>query len=510
MNIYQNTSAFSKIRELDKNDLIIFLIPVIVFSFYLFVYSPGILTFDSFNQLHQIASGNFNNWHPFFHTFIEMICISIFPSPISVAVLQILTFSIMWMVICKYFRSSDEIFLYQVILTALISLIPINAIYAITLWKDILFSYCLLFLCFLIKVMCDRKFELTIPFIIIFALTMAFVGQLRFNGIYIVIILLLILTVYLLKTKNPKALYIPALTIVFILMIASLSMAYDVQDTHKDAVFAKTAHMLADYDLNLDLTDEDRNMIHQMVSEKDINESYDIFFSDPIRNHAKQDVYDNNKAAYLAMAVKYSIQNPGHFIKYLLGSSEIVWDITRDSNWQGAVYYINQNGSNLEHTKSSYYSINNITPVAGYENLAEPNAGSGIYNGLNSFVYAARSSIALDTLFNSPALYMYLAFVLMGAIYFFTRSKDILLVYLPNFLNILTVFISTPIQDNRYLYANLLVAYLLVLILFYVLNTLKAPRAKVSQKETISDEDMEVMIRAKVLRELEMERNNKK
>ena len=60
---------------------------------YLYVYNPGIICYDSFDQLNQIATNNFRNWHPFFHTFIEMLCLKIYANPITICVLQILTFS---------------------------------------------------------------------------------------------------------------------------------------------------------------------------------------------------------------------------------------------------------------------------------------------------------------------------------------------------------------------------------------------------------------------------------
>ena len=70
-----------------------------------------------------------------------------------------------------------------------------------------------------------------------------------------------------------------------------------------------------------------------------------------------------------------------------------------------------------------------------------------------------------DTLFNSPALYMYLSIIFLILIHIITKSKEIYLMYIPNLLNILIVFFSTPVQDNRYLYANLLICYLLIIIL---------------------------------------------
>ena len=50
-------------------------------------------------------------------------------------------------------------------------------------------------------------------------------------------------------------------------------------------------------------------------------------------------------------------------------------------------------------------------------------------------------------------------------IYLISKSKGILFVYLPNFLNILVIMFSISAQDVRFLYSNFLVFYLLVMIL---------------------------------------------
>ena len=186
---FNREEIVGNIKKLNYKDLIIFLIPFIIFMYYLYIFNPGILTFDSYYQLNQIANNHFNNWHPFFHTFIEMICLKIYPNTKSICILQILVFSIIWMVICKYHRDDNEKpkhFIIQVILTLIISLIPINAIYSITLWKDILFSYFLLLACFLIEVLIDKNNYVSYLFIIIFSLTMAFICQLRPNGLIII------------------------------------------------------------------------------------------------------------------------------------------------------------------------------------------------------------------------------------------------------------------------------------------------------------------------------------
>ena len=297
------------------------------------------MNYDSFNQIHQIATNEFTNWHPFFHTFIEMLCLKIYPNVISISILQIFVFSSLWMIICKYHRNdtmNNNSFILQVIITAIISLIPINAIYSITLWKDILFSYLLMFLCFLIKVMLDKQGKVDLKFIIIMALVMAFISQLRMNGFYMTIIVLIILTIYFFRKSHSKKICIalPSLTIIFILLIASLNVVYDVEDNQKDFIFVKTSHMLADYDLHLDLADADRDKIHKMMDEKKLNKTYDIYFSDPIYRLSNESVYKNDSESYLKMALKYSLKNPERFLFYTFKSSDKVWGITKDEDWR--------------------------------------------------------------------------------------------------------------------------------------------------------------------------------
>ena len=501
----EKSKIISKIQRLNYKDLIIFLIPVIIFSFYLYVYNPGILTFDSFNQVHQIASGHYTNWHPFFHTFIEMLLYKIYSSPATVAIFQILVFSIIWMVICKYFRNNDENinladiksdreFIIQSIITLIICLIPINAIYSITLWKDVLFSYGILFLCFLIKVMIDKKCKVSIRFIVLMGFVMACVAQLRLNGIYVIVPLLIILAYYLYKHDKTEKFFIklPVIAIIFILLIASMNVVYNVEDNAKDATLSKTTHMLANYDLYHKLDAKDSAKFHELINETAVKDNYKTFFTDPVRNAANESVFEANKGEYIGMALKYSLQDPIHFIKYMLSSSEITWDITRDSYWQGKPYYIEENGPNLETARNTYFKAYHTTPVEAYENVSSANEGNGLFNLFNYIVYNARTNVIADTLFESPALYMYLSILAMAGIYYLTKSKDILLVYLPNLFNILVVFVSIPTQDNRYLYPNLLVFYLLMLILVGILakqNFSLKPKAVATSAELSSHQE---------------------
>ena len=318
-----------------------------------------------------------------------MLCLKIWPDPKSIAILQIFVFSGVWTVICNYFRHDEKynekkyLFSLQVIFTLIISLIPINAIFSIMLLKDSLFSYFFLFFCFLIKVLLDKKGNVGYPFIVIMSLSMAFAAQIRPNGLFLILISAAFLSLYLFKKFRLKKLCIaiPALTVIFILLIASLNVIYDVEDTQKDAVLAKLSHMIADYDLNLDLSDEDRAKVHELFSESDIKKSYNLTFSDRIQHYANKTVYNSDKLSYFTLAIKYSVLNPTYFIKYLFGSSPMVWNIVRSDDWVGTEYVTSN-----EWSWQAYYIKRNRTPVCDYEVMPVKNNGTPMFEKLDSFV----------------------------------------------------------------------------------------------------------------------------
>ncbi|WP_407412029.1 hypothetical protein [Methanobrevibacter sp.] len=404
-------SEITSNRNINYRDLMIFAVPILIFALYLFIYNPGILTYDSFAQIHQIASGEFTNRFPFFHTFIEMLLLNIFHTPLAIVALQILVFSAIWTVICKYHRDdaseSSNKFTLQFIVTLIICLIPINAVYSVTLWPEILFSYALLFLSFLIKVLIDRNGEMSLKFAVILAVTIAVTSQLSSIGIYIGIITLIAILAYLFKKNRNKEktfLILPALTIILILAIGSLSIAYSVEDAHAG-------------------------------------------------------------------------NSPG--------SAQMVWSVLRGDDWDGQAYYLINGGDYLKEAQNRSYTENKITPTADYEKLTSTNFGKGNYNLINSYAVYFKDHTITDTLFLSPALYMYLAIILLIAIQLITKSKDMYLVYVPNLINIIGVFMTATLNENRFLYPNLLVFYMMVIIfisIYFRRNTKTLPVTLNTQK----------------------------
>lgn len=242
MNSNSQLETNTSIKKLNYRDLIIFIVPVLIFALYLFIFNPGILTVNSYSILHQIASGEFVGPYSIFYTFIVMVCLKIYPSAATVGVLQILIFAIIWTAICKYHRddtlNTSNQFVMQFALTLIITLIPINAVYSITLQENVLFAYALLTLTFLIKILIDRNGQLNLKMIILLALALALTSQLTRYGIIISIITLICLALYLLKKNNSqnKVLRLAAATIVIILILSSLNVVFNVHDSNEKLI----------------------------------------------------------------------------------------------------------------------------------------------------------------------------------------------------------------------------------------------------------------------------------
>ena len=251
INMNLNSSELNTIKKFNHRDLIIFILPILIFSLYLYTYNPGILTLDSFSLLHQIATGSFSNAFPTFYTLIVIFSLKIFGTLMTVGIFQILVFSLMWMVICRYHRKSEDIneFLIQFIITLIICLIPINAAYSIALSSYALFGYSILFLAFLIKVMVDKQGQINMAIIILMAVTMAFLSGLSSYGIYIALISLIFIIAYLfMKNQSQNTLItLTTLTIVCIIFIGSFSFIFHTEDGES----LKSTNILDD-EINLD------------------------------------------------------------------------------------------------------------------------------------------------------------------------------------------------------------------------------------------------------------------
>jgi len=437
-------------QNFDFRDIIIFIIPFVTYLIILAIFFPGMMSYDSFDQLNQIATNQFNNWHPFLHTFIEKMCMKVWNTPASVGVFQICFFSILWTVICRYNRKKNtkKEFALQIIVTLLIVLNPLNSFYSITLWKDVLFGYMFLLFCFLLEILIDREYEVSPKFIVLLGFVIAIISKLRHNGLYALVIFLIILMIIFIIKKNWKfCLLIVTSFITSMVLFYGLEAVYHVKHIKNTLVEVKIIHALAYYNEENILSEEDKTVISKIVSLKDMHDNFNKYYSDALAAKLNLVKAQEYKSDLMKILIQRSLKHPLVLIRYVLDSANMTWSIIRPSSAVGTLVFLQLDDS-----------PNNVTGIT------HVNKGKGIYQNIQQIVLKSMYQTFPQTVLYSGALYLYLAIILVGVLIVTKKSLKFLLLIIPNILNTIIIAASTPIQDIRYIYPNYLILYLVLII----------------------------------------------
>lgn len=441
------------LKKIEKTDIVIFLIPFFVYLVALTIYYPGILSFDSYNQLGQISSGVFTPGHPIIHTLIEMLCMKVYNSPASIAMLQIFVFSLLWTVICKYNRktNSSKIKIIEVILTLFITLNPINSIMSITLWKDVLYSYLVLGLTFLIEIFIDRKFKLNNKYIVLLAFVLALLPNLRYNGLSIFVGMLSILFIILLFAdfKSFNYLKLVVLSVVFYVVLtipAKVLVTTDgvIDSSTLDSRFMQITGIYLQKDL---FTEEEINKISNYFDVEELKEYANPYFMDPMGKVTKNIKYLNeHRSEFYKLVIGKSIKKFGAFVDFELRVNSISYTITPFHGSIGTIITTNINAENKDP------NINHIF------------SDTKIYELSNKVVYGIHSNPIIRMGLYMPGTYLWLGIILVLSMA--SSNKKWLLLAIPNLLNVAGLALLMPVQDVRYVYANILVGSFILLVYF--------------------------------------------
>ena len=138
-----NQEKSKKKIKIGKADIAIFLILFIILVGALLSFFPGILTSDNVDQISQAENNKYFNAHPILHTFFIGTLTQLGGIWIP-ALIQIIIFALSWTYVCKLLRkinNSKKNAILQIIVTCIIAIMPLNFMYSITIWKDIIYSY---------------------------------------------------------------------------------------------------------------------------------------------------------------------------------------------------------------------------------------------------------------------------------------------------------------------------------------------------------------------------------
>ena len=438
--------------EFNRFDAIIGLTLLIPLIFYFFVFYPAIFSFDSYNQLSQIIEMKFTLGHPFIHTFIELICMKIWNSPASISLFQILVFDFTWIIICKYNRKkntkSEKVL--QLVLTFLMGLHPLIGTYTITLWKDILYSIIILQISFVIEIFIDNRFKVNNYVLIIFSLLLILVKNIRYNGLIITLGVAVIFTIILFfKDKKSKAyvkfiLYLVIFHFLFMIPQNIFNVEKSTSLVNSGMFNGKAIQAFGAFTADNIMLDSEKKELNGYLNVEQLKNKYNPYFMDPILYIEKNDEkIFKDELDFYKLLLKLSLNHPKESFDFWTKSTAIIWRLEKTNDEIGTSIYTSTYAEN----KIDYY--NHI------------NEKTQIYKFTTRVLYGLQNIPILNIIFYRPALYFYMSIIL---IIFLLKIKSNILILIPNLLNLFGLIISIPIQDVRYVYANYLLFFLILVI----------------------------------------------
>ena len=416
-----------------------FLLILIAWIPYLLRYYPGIVTADSISTIEQsMGRMALSDHHPIAYTAIVSFCLNIGMLLFKNIKTSIALYSIVSMICMALFDSVVLLYLKKknthktIVIGALLIYMfyPVNAIYSITMWKDILFSG--LFPIFLI--LCNELIFHTDLFlkskknISVFVMVSFLMIVLRHNGLYVVVLSLPLF--YIPLKKYWKKLSWMFFIIIIINQIFN-TIAFSILKVEKGAIGEMISIPLqqiarVEKKHREELSEDILNRINNIFITERIGDYYDPTLSDSVKWKLDIKYIKQNKIEFLKVWMKLLSKYPKEYIESFISNSY-------------GYYY-----------PEAFYSVvfrKNIDYDMKIEQ--SPKIEGKIIEKIDSLI--DKRDIPLNSMFYSIGMGFWIIIICFGYKMYKKEYKYILL-YLPIFVLWLTCIASPVFCEYRYAY----------------------------------------------------------
>lgn len=428
-----------------------FIIISIVIGFLCFLpyflkYYPGVLTPDSYNSMAQINHFiGYSNHHPWIYTLL----IKFFYS-IGLGITGSKSFGVAFFILFQMFVASIT-FTYVTytlyknninkILVLLVwmffFLMPFNAIYTVTMWKDIIFSYIVLVLSTFIINHYKNNLEWDFKSKSIFTILVILFALFRSNGLisYLLLILLMFI-IYRKELMKLKFSILISLICIFIFKVPIMN-AFNV--TPPDFVeslsipIQQIAYVVKN---DGDINKYEMNEIKKICDIDSVKEDKGKYYviSDRvkwnIRRNDKNEYLEKHKFKYFKIWLTIGIKNPRFYIQGYVKQTSGFWYHNYGEYW---VY-----------SESLINNLNN-----GYIGVER-----------HDYLPKKMSNFITTLLENNKNIYYLLwscamgFYVILISMFIAIEKKENILAYIPTIAIVITLMIATPVASEfRYAYA---------------------------------------------------------
>lgn len=477
-----------KKRNIEKIDIIIFTIIIAIFGIGLLSFFPGILTSDCVDQINQALTNNYYISHPIIHSFIIGNLTKLGGIWVP-ALFQIIVFAIIWTYICKSLRKYNKSKInriMQVVITIIICCIPLNFMYSITLWKDILYSYSILLLLPLVYIGIKEKYNYSLMQIILISLSCVGIMKFRKNGVpigFIMFSILFILNAFKIKSIKTSGKFIFSFILILFVMTLPEKCVHQIETAKGGGVLNSTKVYCfgALLNQNIQLEDDEKEFLSKILDLQEWKESYDPYNGTPIlfSNNIDHTVLakKENEEKFNKIFMKYANQNKKVVISHFKSINSIWWSIEELGGMHSVVL-----------------SNNWISEMSGgvYDN--QPILQNGNERLIDYTNKTFSDKISYEIMYR-PAFALYLSIILLVCICIKQRKEGWLgycLLLFPMIMNIGTYVILISSQDQRYFYPNFMTEYFMIL-LFVSIFCNKSKKKKVIKDNEVLNKKLLIM-----------------
>lgn len=407
---------------------------------YFLYHYPGIMTPDSINQFEQaLGLIPYSNHHPLVHTLLIKSFYHfglLFTSDMTVAFSFYTFFQMCFMAFCvSYLMKTLSVFNIKLsvcfLLTLFYALVPYNAVFVVTIWKDILFAgFVLLFGCSMLVLIRSIKPST----LALFILSGIMICLMRSNGWYG----FLASVPFLLFHYRTKAkVFFPALAaIVFAAAIVKypvMNACHVIRPDLIESLSIPTQQIAAVICNDRELTDKQLDLIEQVVDLTYIKDLYAPSYADNMKELVRagnQDYLVSHKKEFLSLYLKLGMTYPGDYLH---------------------AYIVQTLG---------YWYPDSFYPVADMEGVSATSLGVSHMPLIRGPLVVKAKEIAIklgsmlplySLLWSMGIAFWFLIFC--GGTVIIRNEKAKLIYFLPSFALYLTVLIATPVAtDFRYVY----------------------------------------------------------
>jgi len=430
-----------------KANLVFFLAMAVMLlcwlPFYLKNY-PAVIISDSMDQIGQAIRFEYSNHHPVVQTWILQIFMKIgnlwkgqLNTGIALyCIAQMVVLAAIYAYVIRLFYQRQVKRWIYIIATLYYALMPYHVMFSINIWKDTLFSASILLLTAILwkYTGAHAPEKENIADIVLLLLAGCCMTLFRNNGFYAFLVLL-IFTFFLLRKSQPVLTSVMfGILAITILVKGPLFYVMEVeQPSFVESVSIPAQQIARVITDGAELTEEQQELLSQVVEIDSIPDTYNEHISDPIKNLISADDGDkylsDHKMDYLKLWVQLGVNHPFQYLSAYIDQTEGYWypDV---QYWAYAEGICANTGGLVTESKL-------------------PKALDGITDGI---LWQGRENLPLYGLLWSIGGFVWLMFICGGYCVYRGRKK-MLLIFLPTVILWGTLLVATPVYaEFRYLY----------------------------------------------------------